>query len=390
MKKITSLTSVFILLSIAATAQTWDIGAPYQYPNVKATFSEGTLTIHGEGAMQSFDADDTAWHTPWTSIKENITSIVVEEGITEIGDYSFSNCVNLTGSLPLHEGITYIGIEAFRNCSNLSGPLTIPQKVKKIIWGAFQNCSGLSGSLIIPENVTMIEPYAFAGCKGLDGSLTLPEGITTIEQCVFEGCSGLTGTLTIPQGVTAIGRYAFCSCRGLTGSLIIPQGVKTIGNYAFSDCSSFTGSLIIPQGVTMIGMYAFADCIGLSSITIPQSLVLIEYEAFGYCTGITSVTNYAISPQNIDRGVFSGLKLSNIRLHVPASSLELYREAPVWKEFFIEGFFTSMDKVSTGSAAVVAYYSMLGVKLPQAPQSGVYIVVYDNGKAEKVRTVISK
>ena len=383
MKKITLLTSALIL-TVAVAAQTWNIGTPYQNPKVKATFSDGTLTISGTGAMQSFDADETAYRTPWAGIKENITSIVVEEGITEIGDYAFYNCVNLTGSLPLHDSITYIGIRAFLNCNKLSGPLTIPENVTEIRWAAFQNCSGFSGSLTIPESATTIESYAFAGCSGLDGFLTIPQGINTIEQYVFSGCSGLTGPLTIPQGVTAIGRYAFSSCRGLTGSLVIPEGVKTIGNYAFDGCSSLTGSLFIPQGVTMIGMYAFADCIGLSNITIPQNLVSIENGAFSYCSGITSVTNYAMLPQNINRQVFGGLTLSNITLHVPASSLELYREAPVWEEFYTEGFSTSMDKVSSGSAAAVAYYSILGVKLPQVPQSGVYIVVYDNGKTEKV------
>ena len=384
-KKITLLTSALIL-TVAAAAQTWNIGAPYQNPKVQATFSDGTLTISGTGAMQSFDADETGWRTPWAGIKNSITKIIIEEDITEIGDYAFYNCVNLTGSLPLHEGITYIGIEAFLNCSGLTGPLTIPQSVKEIRWGAFQNCSGLSGSLTIPQGavLTVGEGYMFAGCSGLDGSLTIPESVTSIGPYAFSGCSGLIGPLTIPSGVTAIGRYAFNRCSGLTGSLVIPQDVKTIGDYAFNRCSGFTGALVIPQGVTMIDIYAFLDCIGLSSITIPQSLVLIEEEAFSRCSGITSVTNYATSPQSINRNVFRGLTLNNITLYVPASSLAFYEESPVWQEFNLKGFSTSVDEVPAGDAAVAAYYSILGVKLPQAPQSGVYIVVYDNGRAEKV------
>ena len=463
---ITLLTTACIWMSITVFAQghgPWSVGYPLNNSNIVATFSDGTLTLAGSGRMYGFDNDETLYlmvRAPWAHLREHITSLVIDERITEIGSHSFYNLINLTGSLPLHEGITYIGIDAFLNCRGLTGPLTIPTSVTTIRTGAFWNCSGLTGDLIIPEGITEIEPYAFAGCSGLNGSLTIPEGVTKIGHYAFSGCRGLTGSLIIPQGVTEIGRYAFSSCSGLTGSLSIPQGVTTIGTYAFSNCSGFSGSLVIPQGVTVIDSYAFFYCSGLSgSLTIPQSLASIGNGAFRNCTGITSVNNYAIFPQGINSNVFLGLTLSNVTLHVPASSLASYQDAPVWQDFNILGLYckikaianneeygtvsevnddtwyelgdnasltaapaegyefvnwtedgvvvsaenpynftvmgdvefvanfqsaaTSLNEVSTDNAAIIGYYSIVGIKLPQAPQSGAYIIVYDNGKKEK-------
>ncbi len=363
MKKIiTLLTAAFVLTTTTALAQElgpWNVGSYWGANNVIATFSNGTLTLTGEGKMTDFDELMPAFRAPWYDIREQITSLVIDERITTIGDDAFNGCVNLTGSLPLHEGITWIGIQAFKDCSNLTGPLAIPASVATIRTGAFENCSGLTGDLIIPEKVTNISGYTFSGCSGLNGILSIPADVTAIGQYAFTNCISLTGPLTLPEKITEIGRYAFC------------------------ECGSLTGSLIIPEGVTKIGIYAFAGCFDLNSLNIPKSVTTIEMGAFADC-GFTFVNNYATTPQTIERNVFSGLTLSNITLNVPSSSFALYQEAGVWKEFKIEELTTSsVNNIQAGNVTAVAYYSMLGVKLPQEPQSGSYIVVYNNGTTEK-------
>ena len=133
MKKIiTLLTTAFLLTITTALAQgPWNVGrAPGGATSDKiiATFSDGTLTLTGEGEMQSFD-NQVMFFCPWENIKEQITSVVIDKRITTIGDNAFNGCVNLIGSLPLHEGITLIGSNAFKNCENLTGYLSIPQGV---------------------------------------------------------------------------------------------------------------------------------------------------------------------------------------------------------------------------------------------------------------------
>jgi hypothetical protein len=382
-KLITFITTAFILTATTWAQGPWNVGYPLGNDNIVATFSNGTLTLTGEGRMYGFNGDHIL-PCPWYEIREQITSLVIDKRITEIGDYAFYDCVNLTGSLPLHEGITYIGIQAFQNCSGLTGLLTIPSSVTMIRGGAFENCSGLTGDLIIPESVTDLgESHTFFGCSGLNGILSIPAGVTAIGQYAFAACSGLTGSITLPEKIKEIGNYAFADCSELTGSLVIPKDVTMIGYAAFASCIGLTGSLTIPQGVTEIDDSAFENCINLNgSLTIPESLTTIGSGAFWNCK-FTSVNSYATPPPQITKDVFSGLKLSNITLNVPASSVAAYQDAAVWKEFNIAGILSSVDEIAAGKASVVAYYSILGVKLPQEPQNGSYIVLYDNGKTEK-------
>ena len=129
---------------------------------------------------------------------------------------------------------------------------------------AFSFCTDLT-NITIPESVVNIGDYAFRGCTGLT-SITIPESVTSISDYVFRGCTGLT-SITIPDNVTSIGDYAFSECTGLT-SMTIPESVTNIGDYAFSECTGLT-SMTIPESVTNIGGSAFQSCTSLEKITLP-------------------------------------------------------------------------------------------------------------------------
>ena len=265
--------------------------------------------------------------------------------LTTIGQYSFNQCSNLTGSLTIPESVTSIGAWAFRGCSGFTGSLTIPESVTSIGNEAFRNCSGFTGSLTVGETVTSIGNYAFYGCKGFTGSLTIPETVTSIGNYAFQYCSGFTGSLIIPESVTSIGNYAFDGCTGFTGSLTIGNAVISIGNSAFRSCSGFTGSLTIPDSVTSIGYSAFSNCSGFTAIELGESLEKIgesNGNTFAGCTKIESVTCHAVNPplfygsSNFDSSV-----LQNAYLFVPAESSGLYALAEVWKDF------VSRDEITT-------------------------------------------
>ena len=177
------------------------------------------LTIYGTGAM--YDYNDFSNKTPWRNLETPPTSLVLEEGITHIGDYAFSRC------------------------SGLIGDLTIPNSVTTIGNSAFYNCSGFTGSLTIPNSVTTIENYAFFNCSGLTGDLTIPHSVTTIGDYAFYNCSGFTGSLTIPNSVTSIGNYAFSNCSGLTNIFFYRDTNPTIGSNVFNGISS-TAKIYVP------------------------------------------------------------------------------------------------------------------------------------------------
>ena len=332
--------------------------------------NNNTLTIYGTGAMYDYEYNEYNEYnggdiSPWRSLNSAPKSLVLEEGITYIGDYAFYKCSSFKGSLTIPNSVTNIGDRAFYNCSGFNGyltignsvttignaafygcdgfkgSLTIPNSVTSIGTSAFHLCSGFTGSLTIgnsvttigssafygcdgfkgsltiPNSVTSIGNHAFSNCSGFTGDLTIPNSVTSIEELAFYGCSGFTGSLTIPNSVTSIGNEAFHNCSGFNGYLTIGNSVTTIGNYAFQNCSGLTGSLTIGNSVTTIGKYAFYNCYGFTgALTIPNSVTTIGDYAFRYCSGLTNIFFYRDTNPTIGSYAFNDLK-SSAKIYVP-------------------------------------------------------------------------
>ena len=316
-----------------------------------------TLTISGTGEMSNYTSST---HAQWYEYRKSILQLIIENGVTSIGNYAFYYCSGLT-SITIPNSVTSIGFDAFSRCSGLTS-ITIPNSVTSIGNGAFYGCNGLT-SITIPNSVTSIGNSVFEGCKGLTSitisnsvtsigerafyncsgltSITIPNSVTNIGYCAFSGCSGLT-SITISNSVTSIGERAFYYCSGLT-SVTIGNSVTSIGSSAFYACSGLTSitvssentkydsrnncnaiietfsntlitgcmNTVIPNSVTSIGNGAFYGCNGLTSITIPNSVTSIGNGAFS-STGLTSIT-IPVSVINIERDILSGCKnLSSI------------------------------------------------------------------------------
>ena len=203
--------------------------------NLTWTFdSNGLLTISGTGPMENY----AVWsNVPWYAYStKSITEVVIEDGVTSIGDRAFQGGYWLT-------------------------------------------------SVTIPNSVTSIRDFVFSDCTRLTG-VTIPDSVTSIGERAFAGCESLTG-VTIPNSVASISDGAFLRCESLT-SVTIGSGVTSIGNSAFAHCSSLT-SVTIPDGVTSIGPIAFNGCNSLTSMTIPDSVTSIGQDAFTRCDSLTDV-----------------------------------------------------------------------------------------------------
>ena len=187
--------------------------------NLKWSFSDdGTLTISGTGPMKDyypyFDGDKPQEYAPWDGDRWDdplsgiVKKIVIESGVTSIGDEAFGCCFEATS-------------------------VTIPDTVTSIGQGAFHDCRSLT-QVTIPEGVTSIGQGAFRDCGSLT-QVTIPGSVAAIDQYTFTGCA-LT-QVTIPEGVASIGPMAFYECRDLA-QVDVPSTVKEIYAGAFDYCAA--------------------------------------------------------------------------------------------------------------------------------------------------------
>ncbi len=277
--------------------------------------NDGVLAISGTGEMWDWSEYSSA---PWYENRKAITSAIIEDGVTNIGEYAFCGCTGLI-SVTIPASITTIGDSAFEYCIGLTS-VNIPDSVTAIGEHVFHGCTSLT-SITIPDSVTVIDEWAFYGCTGLT-SITIPDSVTAIGEYAFDSCTGLI-SVTIPASVTTIGSGAFYYCTGLT-SVSISASVTTIGAWAFVECNGLTsievdranpsytsvGGVLfdkeiteliqypankadteytIPSGVTTIGWDAFYGCESLTSVTIPDSVTVIGEWAFYGCDYLTDV-----------------------------------------------------------------------------------------------------
>ena len=153
-------------------------------------------------------------------------------------------------------------MNVFRDCTGLTS-VVIPEGVKEIGYGAFSGCTGLT-NIVIPNSVTVIMSSAFSGCTGLTG-IVIPEGVTEIDCGAFGGCTNLTTISVSVDNPSYVSINDCCLSKDLRRlifgcrSSIIPDGVSMIEWDAFRDCAGLT-SIRIPDSVTAIGVSAFYGC----------------------------------------------------------------------------------------------------------------------------------
>ena len=243
--------------------------------------SDAKLTIQGDGAMWD---NSSSTSVPWNSYKTNISTIIIEDGATSIGENAFNGCTDLY-SVTFGKGITSVGTDAFKNCSNVkkviasdvaawcgidfanetANPLNYAKKL-------YKDKNTEITELVIPDKVTHIGSYAFYNCSGLT-SVTFGKGVTSVGLRAFYNCSGVKKVITTDLAAwcgidfasgnsnpLSFAKHLYNADNTEITTLKIPETVTSIGNDTFCYCVGLT-SVTIPNSVTSIGSYAFLDCI---------------------------------------------------------------------------------------------------------------------------------
>ena len=182
----------------------------------------GTLHITGTGAVYSYDPDSAR---PWYKYRGFIRTVIIDDGITEIGDSAFSQFYNLL-SVSIPYSVTSIGYSAFRYCTSLTSV----------------HISDIAAWCNIYFDGYYANPLYYANNLYLNGTLVT--------------------TLTIPDNVTSIGNWAFVYCTSLT-SVTIPDSVTSIRGYAFYSCTSLTSVTIFNPNCRI---YDSADTISATAV----------------------------------------------------------------------------------------------------------------------------
>jgi hypothetical protein len=231
----------------------------------------GTLTISGTGRMYDYEFDNSTGCTaPWGKVE----NVVICEGVTYIGEYSFYKKGYLH-SVEIADSVKEIGGRSFAWCSNLT-------------------------SIIIPNGLTTIGYDVFRG-SGLS-SVTIGEGLSFIGSEAFSLCSYLSefsvdkdnpnfmnddyGALYTKNQAELV---AFPT--DVTGKLVLPNCLKVIRSSAVRN--SKLSEVVIPDSVTEIGYYAFYGSKSLTRVTIGSGIKNIQMGAFKECNSLVEITVYS-------------------------------------------------------------------------------------------------
>ena len=320
---------------------------------------------------------------------DNLGTVNINDMVGSIGSEVFYYCSNIkTVDIQNLEG--NIGERSFYNCDNLE-TVNISDMKGSIDDGAFCYCESLKG-IEIPNTVAGIGESCFYGCSSLEYA-KIGTGISSLPKSCFRGCSSLP-EIVIPSTVGSIRNSVFYGCSALARVDIADRQTELVLGYnseysnsdkkpLFSDCpldsvyiggnisySADSGSGYSPfyrntslravkitdqeteisenefygctglkrvelgDGIESIGNYAFSGCSALESFTFGNSLATIGNEAFSDCTAMTRLVSKTEVPPVCGSQALDDINKWTCELFVPQNSLEAYKAAEQWKEFF--------------------------------------------------------
>ena len=256
----------------------------------------GTLTITGSGDMTDFDDDNVS---PFAG-NENIKNIVIDEGVTSVGDNAFTDCTNVE-NVDLPTTLTNVGDSAFENCSSIEW-LTVPAETT---YGekAYEGCTSLKTVEIAATGAMPAfaeGDYNAPWYRDSVRNLILCDGIEIIGANSFENATNIT-SLSVPCDIPVNTESTSNAFRGMTSlkSITITPGTTGVMidwsiYYKRSPWYVNSGNLemdiTVSDGVTNISSNAFRQCANIDNVNLPASVKSIGEGAFSDCNSLATIT----------------------------------------------------------------------------------------------------
>lgn len=288
-----------------------------------------TLRLSGSGKLPDYlDVNEI----PWIKYANKIENFIIEDGITELGNYSLSNLRALK-KLNIPSTVSFISRTAFCGADSLEcievdedNPcfcqieavlyskdktelvlfpaknehtyLDLPEELDTIRANAF--CKSEVRAVSFPQKIT-IEDNAFYECKNLSEVYFYDE-VVSIGGNAFYGCSHLEKVI-FKKSLRVLGEGAFSRCMKLE-YIILPSPLSELSENAFKSCYSLKG-INLPDTLKRVGASAFENCFELRHILIPDGVTEIGEKAFSKCISLQTVKLGGLIP---DKSLFKDCK----------------------------------------------------------------------------------
>lgn len=332
--------------------------------HVSYSINGDTLVVYGQGLMWDY----WGWNSPFNN-QYYVTKLVIEEGVTYVGNATFVNMDGLT-EITFPHNILAVGDELIQSCPILekvtflnpkciipSGALpswlvicgyddSTAYEYAQVTGNGFEslgeyvgndtdieaitgqlNSSSIlweyqdytltitgEGSILVNDGEVSGSDYPWYELKAFIRNINIANGITSIGAYAFDHFSQLTA-VQLPESLYSIGNNAFYYCVRLTG-IVLPEQLESIGDNAFSHCEAIK-SVQIPDTVHNLGNSVFLGCYQLENFELPLGITEIGEGMFGSCYNLYKI-DLPDSIIHIGNGAFGNCyNLSSI--HLPSS-----------------------------------------------------------------------
>ena len=338
MKKITLLLLI-VLISIGALAYDFEVDGKYYY--IKSAADKTVVLTYNNYASGEYSGDFVIPETvtynditfrvigcDWCTFEKcDISAIHIPKGFTSFR-YNYNAWVTSVFYYPNKIIKVYVpDVETWMNIDNINAfgtlydlyvdnalveNLVIPEGIKTIAFDKFHQCNNIK-TVKLANSVRKIESQAFAYCPNLE-KVECNNGLVELFDNAFWEDKNLK-EINIPNSVSLISQSCFYKCTSLS-SITIPEGISMIYGTTFYECSQLK-EISLPSTLTQIDGYAFYGCLSLIDIYVnnPTPPLCNEFIKDTYT-------------------IFDGVDKFNCKIHVPQGSVNLYKKADGWNQFF--------------------------------------------------------